>query len=302
MELIIPIFIAGVLTFLAPCTLPIVPAYLAFISGVSLEEAKKGNFQTRFKILLNACAYCLGFSVIFVFFGILFGLGGSYLIQYRGIINRIGGIFILALGLYMTGILKIPFFDAERTPKFISKLDLLLNNFRNIFLKFRARRSQKNSAYTKISGELFSDKAEAEIKEKESKGYYAISLFKPGTLLSSFLFGAVFASGWSPCVGPILGSVLLLASQSATVFKGAILLSVFSLGISIPFILVSLSVGYFSRLTARFSNFVSIFSKISGIFLCLIGLLILFNQFGVFVGFFYKLFDSFGYEKLLNYL
>ncbi|MST04080.1 MAG: cytochrome c biogenesis protein CcdA [Candidatus Pacebacteria bacterium] len=247
MDLIIPIFFAGILTFLAPCTLPIVPAYLAFISGVSLEEAKKGNFKTKFKILLNACAYCLGFSVIFIFFGILFGLGGSYLIQYRGIINRVGGVFILTLGLYMTGILKIPFFDSERTPKFISKL-------------------------------------------------------KPGTLLSSFLFGAIFASGWSPCVGPILGSVLLLASQSATVFKGAILLSVFSLGISIPFILVSLSVGYFSKLTARFSNFVSIFSKISGIFLCLIGLLIIFNQFGVFVGFFYKLFDFFGYEKLLNYL
>ncbi len=247
-NLLFPSLIAGFLTFLAPCTLPIVPAYLAFIAGVPLESLKN-NLQTstRKKIILNALAYCFGFSLIFIFFGTIFSFGGAHLIQYKSLINKIGAFFILLFGLYMIGLLKIRFFDADRVPPFISKL-------------------------------------------------------KPGSVISSFLFGVVFATGWSPCVGPILGSVLLLASQSQTVFGGAILLAIFSLGISIPFMVVALGIGFFSRLLIKTTRIAKIFSIVAGILLCVVALMILFDKFGYFVEFFYRIFEKLGYEKLLNYL
>jgi len=113
LTLIIPAFIAGILTFLAPCTLPLVPGYLGFISGVSLEDLKdpekvKG---ARLKIFLNGVFYVIGFSIVFIILGSLFGLGGAVFAQYRVWLSRIGGVFVILFGLYMTGILKFSFLN-----------------------------------------------------------------------------------------------------------------------------------------------------------------------------------------------
>ncbi|HEX9664211.1 MAG TPA: cytochrome c biogenesis protein CcdA, partial [Patescibacteria group bacterium] len=170
-SLAIPAFIAGLITFLAPCTLPLVPAYLGFISGVSIEDLGDPEKikKVRGKIFLNGLFFVIGFSAIFVMFGVAAGLIGTLFGAYRIWLARLGGIFVIIFGLFMLNVVKLPFLSKE--------------------VKVRIP-----------------------------------SIFKKGKILNSFILGTVFGFGWTPCVGPILGSVLLLASSSATAFQGALML------------------------------------------------------------------------------
>ncbi|MDO8737083.1 MAG: cytochrome c biogenesis protein CcdA [Thermoleophilia bacterium] len=113
LSLIIPTFFAGVLTFLAPCTLPLVPAYIGFISGVSVQDLADPKKRTgaRRKVLINGMLYVLGFSAVFIFFGILFGLGGAALIHYRHILQRVGGVLVIFFGLFMLKVFHLPGFN-----------------------------------------------------------------------------------------------------------------------------------------------------------------------------------------------
>lgn len=247
--LIIPSFIAGVLTFLAPCTLPLVPGYLGFISGVSLQDLKvpEKAAQARRKIFLNGLFFVIGFSLVFILLGSLAGLGGQTLIRYRVWLARIGGIFVMVFGLLMLGVLKIPFLMREK--------------------QFRVPK-----------------------------------IFERGRPINSLLFGSAFAFGWTPCVGPILASVLFLASTSATVASGALLLAVFSLGLSMPFLAVAWSVGRASRLIARFSAVSKVISVVGGLFLIFLGALILTNRMGLLISWGYQLLRFINYDRLLDYL
>lgn len=196
--LIIPTFIAGTITFLAPCTLPLVPGYLGFISGVSLKDLQDPGKarRVRFKIFLNGLLYVIGFSTVFIILGSLFGLGGQALTKYRVVLAEVGGVLVILFGIFMLGI--------------FNKL--------TIFKYLSAERQ-----------------------------FNPVRRLTPGNPFSSLIFGATFAFGWTPCVGPILGSVLLLASASATVLEGAFLLLVFSLGLAVPFLLIALGVGSATR-------------------------------------------------------
>src|SRR5690242_19460063 len=109
-----PSFLAGILTFLAPCTFPLLPAYISFITGTSVNELKQPNAQLKKKVLMNAVFYVLGFSIVFVVLGSLFGLGGSALAQYRDFLSMLGGVLITFFGLYLTGLVNIPSFNFER--------------------------------------------------------------------------------------------------------------------------------------------------------------------------------------------
>jgi len=192
---IISAFVAGLLTFLAPCTLPLVPAYLGFISGVStkdLEDPAKAKIARR-KIIQNGLFFVVGFSLVFILFGTLAGLIGQGLVPYRIWLTRIGGIFVILFGLFMLGAFKIPFLQSDKRIRIPSFL-------------------------------------------------------KVGKPTSSLVIGSAFAFGWTPCVGPILGSILLLASTSANALDGAFLLTVFSIGLAIPFLLVAIG---FSHLKDR---------------------------------------------------
>lgn len=251
--LAIPALVAGFLMFLAPCTLPLVPSYLAFISGVSAHDASKNKEEVadvRKKILWNALFYTLGFSVVFIALGTLLsslaslGLGNA-----RFYLQKLSGGLILLLGLYMTHFFDLPFFR-------------FLNRDRHFGF------AQK---------------------------------FAPGKPLSSFLFGATFALGWSPCIGPILGSILLLASTSGTVLEGTLLLAIFSLGLAIPFILVALGIGQATKIIRQMSKYLSIFSIVGGIFIALLGLFVLTGNMDIWTGFFYRFFRFIKYESLLNY-
>lgn len=248
-SLIIPAFIAGILTFLAPCTLPLVPGYLGFISGVStndLQDPTKAKIVRR-KIFLNGVLYVIGFSLVFIILGSLFGLGGAALIKYRLWFSRIGGVFVIFFGLFMIGILKLPFLNVE-------------------------------------------------------KHIGSVKALKPGNPVSSLIFGAAFAFGWTPCVGPILGSILTLAASSATIGQGAFLLAVFSLGLAVPFLIIAASVGSASAYLTKLSKYLNVISVIGGIFLVFLGVLLLTNNLGVWISYFYQIFNFINYDSLLDYL
>jgi len=250
LSLIIPIFIAGVLTFLAPCTLPLVPGYLGFISGSSLEDLKdpakaKG---ARWKIFSNGFFFMLGFSAVFIVMGTLVGfIGATLLAPYRLWLGRIGGIFVILFGLFMLNVLKLPFLQREfqvKTP----------------------------------------------------------ALLERGKSSNSFILGSAFAFGWTPCVGPILGSVLLLASTSTTALQGGLMLSIFSAGLAIPFLLIAIGIGSASRYIQNITKYLKVVSVIGGIFLIFLGILLLTDNISLLISYGYQLFQFINYDRLLDYL
>lgn len=252
-HLLIPSFIAGLLTFLAPCTLPLVPAYLGFISGVSakdLQSPEKAK-SIRTRVFRNGVFYVLGFSVVFIFLGVLFGIGGYALEQYRFVLSRVGGVLVLFFGLYLLGVF-------ERIP-----------SIQRFF-------------------------------SKEHR--FSIHHLEPGSPLSSFLFGATFAFGWTPCVGPILGSVLLLASSTATVAQGALLLAMFSLGLAIPFLVLAFGIAHASHAIQKLTKLLPYISIVGGVFLLILGVLLLTDSLSLWLSLVYKAFEFLHYDSLLRYL
>jgi len=212
-SLAIPSFIAGVLMFLAPCTLPLVPAYLGFISGVSLKDLDNGEASKalRGRIVFNGLMFALGFSLVFVLVGGAFGFVGSFFIQYRPILSRIGGLLVILFGLYFLSVFKLSIFN---------------------FLK-------------------------------RDYHFSLIGMLKPGEPISSLLFGMTFAFGWSPCIGPVLGTILFLASTTATASSGAFLLFIFSLGFTLPFLALAFVIGHTARLLRPFQRHLGKFSVVS---------------------------------------
>jgi len=254
--LIIPSFIAGILTFLAPCTLPLVPGYLAFISGVSAKDLAipERAAGARKRIFINGVMYVIGFSVVFILLGSLFGLAGSFLAQYRIWLSRIGGIFVIFFGLYLMHAFSWP-------------------------------------GFKKVFGFI----------NKEHR-FNLINKLTPGRPSSSFIFGATFAFGWTPCIGPILGTILFLASSSGTVFGGSFLLLVFSAGLAIPFLAIALGLGHATKYIKKISKYLNIISIIGGAFLVYLGYLLLTDNLIVFIGKFYQYFSFINYESILDYL
>lgn len=245
LALIFSSFVAGLLMFLAPCTLPLVPAYLAFISGVGKEEANTAN--GRRKMIVNALAFTLGFTLVFTVFGIAAGFFGGFVATFRGVLTQVGGVLIIIFGAVMVGALRFAPLEKEY----------------------------------KISMSAF------------------ITLGKP---TSAFLMGSIFALGWTPCVGPVLATVLLLATTSATVFSGGLLLFIFSLGLAIPFILTAVLYTKMSHVIMRYSVMAKSINIIGGLFLIAIGLLLLFDQFALLVEYGYYVFTQLGLSSLFNYL
>ncbi len=251
--LLIPAFFAGLLTFLAPCTLPLVPAYLGFISGASAKELQDPTKADviRSRVFRNGIFYVLGFSLVFVAFGILFGIAGALLADFQRVLTRVGGLFVIFFGLYL-----MHAFD--RAPL------------------FRWFNSEKRLPL--------------------------ISNLTPGHPFSSFIFGATFAFGWTPCVGPILGSILLLASSTATIVQGAILLSVFSLGLAVPFLLMAYGIGHASHTVRTLSAVLPYVSFVGGLFLLFLGVLLVTDHMGIWLIWVYEAFGNAGYNRLLDYL
>lgn len=245
---IISAFIAGLLMFLAPCTLPLVPAYLAFISGVSeADTVAGGKSRTAHKrLVINAVAFVVGFSLVFILFGVAAGAVGAQIGQYRTLLSQIGGVFVVIFGLMLLGFLTPTFLTAERRvpiPKWIH----------------------------------------------------------PGNPVSSLLIGAIFALGWTPCVGPVLASVLFLATTTATIKTGAFMLCVFSLGLAVPFIATAFLYASLQSRLLMMTTLSVFISKVGGAFLLLLGVLLLTDSFALLVLYGNKFFNFLHLESLYNY-
>ena len=246
---VVSAFVAGVLMFLAPCTLPLVPAYLAFISGVKQEELDTPKLAeaAKRKIILNGAFFVLGFTLVFILFGVLAGAVGSQIGLFRGLLSQIGGAFIILFGLMMLNVIK--FFPLQKE--------------------------------------------------------YKISLpkiIKPGHVGSSFLIGNIFALGWTPCVGPVLASVILLATDSATVASGGVMLAVFSLGLAVPFMITATLYSRAEQKIAKYSKLSKSINLIGGVFLVIIGLLLLTENFELTVIYGYEIFQFLNLEFFYDYL
>jgi cytochrome c-type biogenesis protein len=225
LALIISSFIAGFFTFFAPCTLPLVPAFLGLISGVPREELQDPERLklVRWKIFGNAVFYVLGFSLIFILFGIAF----SFLGQIVGItiwLQRIGGVLVILFGLFLLGLLRVGFLSQE-------------------------------------------------------KKIHVPAFFQRPTKGNSFFVGVLFALGWSPCVGPILGSILLIASTQGQILQGVFLLSMFAAGLAVPFLITALLIGKAFQSFGRMHKVIRVINIIAGIFLIVLGVLLVSDQF-----------------------
>ncbi|MCX5782061.1 MAG: cytochrome c biogenesis protein CcdA [Elusimicrobia bacterium] len=214
-------FLAGIMTFLSPCILPLIPAYLFYITGISLEELRKEE-KSITKVFLNSVFFVFGFSVIFILLGISASFLGNIVVSGKNIIRFVGGGVVIIFGLHITGIFTIP------------------------FLYF-----QKNIKISRVS-----------------VGYFG-----------SFLIGVAFAMGWTPCIGPILSSILILASTQGTVFKGTLLLIFYSIGIAIPFLLTALFINWSLSVFEKIKKYFRVIEIISGIILIIVGILIITDNF-----------------------
>jgi cytochrome c-type biogenesis protein len=207
-------FLAGIISFLSPCVLPLIPGYISFINGTTLEglEDKKKNF-----ILRETLLFSVGFSIVFISLGATATMFGSLMLEYSRIFTFIVGVIIIFFSLNMIGLLQFR----------------LLN--------------------------------------QELKYHFHNQITKP---YMSLLVGIGFGFGWSPCIGPILGSVLALASLETTLMKGIILLSIYSIGLAIPFILSGLYITKFLVFSKKTRMHIVKIQKISGYILLVTGVLI----------------------------
>lgn len=210
-------FLAGLVSFLSPCVLPLLPAYLSFMTGLTTTELAESDRPTA-RVLVPSLLFVLGFTIVFVGLGASASLLGQFLAAYRGIVERIAGVVVVAFGVLMLGIVKVPWLYGE------ARVDM-----------GRARSFGRGAA---------------------------------------LVMGMAFAAGWTPCVGPILGSILALAGQSQSAVQGALLLVVYSAGLGVPFVLVALLFGRARPLLAWMGRHALTLNRAAGIILVAIGLLL----------------------------
>jgi cytochrome c-type biogenesis protein len=241
---------AGLLSFLSPCVLPLVPSYLSFIAGVSFDDFKRSRNDPRLwrKVLLNSVLFIVGFSTVFMTLGFSFSLVGQVLIQYQEAIRMVAGVLIGFFGLYISGGLAYMARLADRTEKawadhavlwIIPVLcrPLLIGRYLTRSLQFHLGN-------------------------------------RPAGYIGSVLVGFSFAVGWTPCVGPILGAILALASSTAHVSSGLMLLGAYSVGLGIPFLLSSMAVNSFFHFFSKFKRYIELVHVGGGLLLILVGVLI----------------------------
>lgn len=217
-------FLAGVLSFLSPCVLPLVPGYVSLISGTSVEDLRTQERRLLGSVMRNSAMFILGFSIVFVLLGAVATSLGQLTRSYYPILTRVAGVVIIIFGLHLTGIWKIK--------------------------------------------ALYADKRMHDVKGNS-------------TALGSFLVGFAFAFGWTPCIGPILATILAIAGSEDTVMKGVLLLAVYSAGLAVPFLLTSLGIDRFLGFYGRFRRHLHTVEVVSGVLLIAIGALVLTRHFTV---------------------
>jgi len=208
-------FAAGLLSFVSPCVLPLVPSYVTYITGLTIEELTSETQRARVRgtIIAN--------SLLFIAFGASASLAGQLLLTYQDFLRKLGGVIIVVFGLYVMGLLKLKFLMAEKRVHFTSR---------------------------------------------------------PAGYAGSVLVGVAFAAGWTPCVGPILGTILLYASTTDSMLTGVKLLTSYSMGIALPLFITALAIDSFLNYFKKIKAYMYGISLASGIFLVLVGVMIYTNS------------------------
>jgi cytochrome c-type biogenesis protein len=210
-------FLAGLASFLSPCVLALVPAYVGYLSGRSVT-AEGVVVESRAGTFLHGLAFVAGFSLVFIALGATASLIGALLYDLRTWIARIGGVVVVLFGLHTMGVLHIPFLDYD---------------------------SRRHMGPNPRLG-----------------------------LASSALMGVFFSAGWAPCVGPVLGVVLTLAISGGSLQLGVILLTAYSLGLAVPFLLAALGIGRVAELMRRHGRAVAVVSRVTGVVMVIVGIML----------------------------
>ena len=213
-------FAAGLISFLSPCVLPIVPGYLSFISGSSIDELRD-NDREKSILLLNSIFFIAGFSMVFIALGASATWLGTFILSKLSILTKIAGVIIIFFGIFKMGLIRLLFFYRE------------------------ARFQFKNKKF----------------------GFAGASLI-----------GAAFALGWTPCIGPILGGILVYAGTLESVNQGIILLFIYSMGMGIPFLLAAFALNKFFKFFDRIKKHLRTIEIITGIIMVILGLMIFTNK------------------------
>lgn len=212
-------FIAGLISFLSPCVLPLIPAYLSYLTGLGVEQMKQYNGRPPLRLtLLPALSFVLGFSTIFILLGATATFLGRWLTAHLALWEKIAGVFLIVLGLHLTGILRLNFLMMEK--------------------RLQVHQQRLN-------------------------------------LLSAYLVGMAFGFGWTPCIGPLLAGILVLAGTQQTVGQGILLLAVYSAGVGLPFLAAAALMGPFLQWLGRFKHYLQWIEIGAGVLLLVLGLLML---------------------------
>ncbi len=217
-------FVAGLVSFLSPCVLPLVPGYVSLISGVGVEELKSHEANLLRKMMINSISFILGFSVVFITLGAISTEVGQLLARYKSTLAQVAGVVIILFGLHLTGLLRI--------------------------------------------NALYADKRLHNVKGGSTAG-------------GAFLIGFAFAFGWTPCVGPILAVILGFAAAQDSILKGIVLLTIYSLGLAVPFLLTSFGIQRFLKFYSRFRSHMHALEVASGALLIALGVLLVFGRFTI---------------------
>jgi cytochrome c-type biogenesis protein len=264
-------FLAGLVSFLSPCVLPLVPGYISMLSGIGMEQLRKGGELPTAELFRSSLAFVAGFSVVFISFGASASAVGSFLRQNRGVLAPIAGALILLFGLHLLGVL------IKLTPKVglvIGGLLVLLGvvslvRHAPLFLGLGAIHFFSLSIIG-FFGPTLARWLNRDVRMQSKVG-------QPG-IWSAFLLGFAFAFGWTPCIGPILATVLALAAASDTIARGVLLLAVYSAGLAVPFLLTALGIGQFLRFYQNFRKYLHAVEVFSGALLLFVGGLVFVNK------------------------
>ncbi|HSN58414.1 MAG TPA: cytochrome c biogenesis protein CcdA [Clostridiaceae bacterium] len=212
-------FSAGLLSFLSPCVLPLVPAYVGYLTGTGLTG--DGENRSGLKVIYKALGFIACFSIVFVILGASISALGSFFAGNLSLLRKIGGVFIIIMGLHISGLIKIKALYGEKR---------------------------------------------------------ALQAVMAGKSAGPVLMGMAFAAGWTPCIGPILSSILIYAGSRGTVGEGVLLLCAYSLGFAVPFLLTSLAIDRFLVYFRKLSKYIPAVSLASGLLLIVMGILVFTNN------------------------
>jgi cytochrome c-type biogenesis protein len=217
-------FTAGVLTFLSPCILPLIPSFIVYITGISLGHLKDEHKseteagKVHMKTITHTLVFIAGFSVVFILLGLTATAIGQVLFHYQKIIRMVGGLLIIFFGLTIMGVIKLGFMEKDH--------------------------------------------------------HFQVHA-KKASYLGSFLVGLTFAAAWTPCAGPILGSILVIAGTEGSIPRGAALLALYSAGIAVPFLITALAINRFMKFFNKFKKVMGYVNIVGGILLVIVGIMIM---------------------------